>query len=448
MQGLLVSLFFVQANTPASPTNYHAKPDSLAIKYSTNRLERIVTYDGNGNVIKKIESYDFENNRLISCVETIADVITKYSYGYDDCGNLIQYEVSRFSKEQDTYLLKFKEEWSYQNSFDCENPLLISHFCEGVPESEATVFKFEKNNYEYLPNGNILKFTKENESGTIIQEMSYTYDVDGRVETILSKSLESYQLVPTAKIVYTYFPFSENINHFETETIYRYDDDIEVICMKTTYDPSRYASEKLFTSTVEYYDALGVYLNKEVRTSRYSENLDRLQESKVEVYNENHSLVATIEYDDNGNVVQILKATSDAPVQNSTWEGEWTYDKQLGIDTYYLKDNETNSPLWSMSIYYTASITTTDPPVSIENFEFVVFPNPVKDNLFIKYSFTEDISLAPIFYSVYNLIGKPLLNGTIHGQGEAIPVQSLPSGSYIIAFVAGEHKGTSVFVKN
>ena len=448
IQSLFTSLLFAQPIIPVS--NYHVKPDSLAMKYASNRLDRIVTCDSNGNVIKKIESYNFENNRLISCVETIADIVTKYSYGYDDCGNLTQYEVSKFSAENDAFLLKFKEERVYQNSIDCENSLLTYYFSEGVPESEAiTVYRFEKSSYEYFPNGNIRKITKENESEIVIQEMSYTYDINGRVEIILSKNVENYQLMPTAKIAYTYFPFSENINHFETETIYRYDDDTEIICMKTIYDLSKYISEKLFISTVEYYDALGVsVINKEIRTSKYSENLERLQESEVKIYDENNSLVATIEYDTEGNVLQILKAVSDVSTQNPTWIGEWVYDNLLGVDTYYLKSNKTNNPLWYMSIYYDADIATEGPFPSMEKSEFMIYPNPVKDNLFVKCLSSEDITFMPIFYSVYSLIGKPLLHGTIHRQEEAIPVQSLPSGSYIIAFVAGEHKGTFVFVKN
>ncbi len=438
IQSLLAALLSVQANTP----NYHAKSDNLVIKYYSF-LDSVVTYNNNGDVIRKIDSYVIKDNRLISCVETIADIVTKYNYDYDNCGNLIQYVVSKFSKEQNTYLLKFKEEWGFQNSPDCTNPLLINHLSEGIPESEAaTTYKFEKDSYKYFPNGNIQQLTKENEFGTVIQEISYTYDTEGRVENILSKSIENNQLIPSAKVVYTYFPVSDNINHFKTETIYNYNADTEVICMKTIYDPSKYTSEKLFTSTVEYYDASGVLINKEVRTSKYSGNLERMEKSEIKIFDDKNQLAATIAYDDEGNVIN-----SEISEQRLTWTGKWVYDKELGIDTYSLKSNDTNATLWSMSVYYDPDIQTDHSSFGrIEKPQFEIFPNPVKDNLFIKYSLAEDVVSTPISYSVHSLTGKPLLHGTTYSQ-EAISVRSLPSGSYIIVFAAGEYKGTSVFVK-
>lgn len=446
IQSLFMSIFLLQANNPVTCMNYLTQLDSLAVKYGSDKLESVVTYDSNGSEIRRVESYDFEGDKLVSCVETAAGVVTKYNYGYDDCGNQILYEISRFIPEQNAYSLTFKEEWIYDNSGGCSASLLTSHFYEGIPETETTVYKTEKNNYEYFPNGNIRKFTKEDDSGAIIQEMDYTNDADGKTETIISKNMENSLLTPTAKIVYTYFPVSENINHFKTETIYRYDNDTEMICMKTTYDPGKYASDKLFTSVVEYYDTSGSCINKEIRTSKYSDGFNSMEESEVKIYDENDNLAATIEYDDKGDVVQILKAATDTPVQNSVLKGEWSYDDQSGIDTYSLKDTGTNTPLWSMSVYYIIQQTiTTDPPANLEKSRFAIYPNPVKDNLFIEYSSNDNTVLA---YFIYNLTGKLQLHGIINSEKEAIPVQSLLSGSYIISFAAGDRQGTSVFIKN
>ena len=450
VQGLLAATLCLRGNSSAIPPNYSNKSDSISVKYSSVGLDSIVTRTGEGIVVKTMKSYEFEGDRLVSCEEIVGEIITKHIYDYDDCGNQILYEVFKFDKDQNTFSLKFKETRAYQNSADCNDFLLLFYNCEGIPESEA-IYVNEKNDYDYYPNGNIRKITKKNGSGTIIRETSYTYDANGRVETVLFKNLENYQLTPTTKIEYTYFPFSENVNHFKTESIYKYNDDnAEKICMKTSY-PNEYFSDKSFVSTIEYYDDLEECIDKEVRTSEYSEDFARMMESKVEIYDKNKTLAATIKYDDKGNVVEIFKATLNESAQNSVWKREWSYNKQSGIDTYSLINRETDDLLWYMSVYYDKETATTDMPsfADTKKLKIVIFPNPVKDNLYIEYLNEEKpAGTNPLVYSIYSLTGKLQLHGINDSGEKVIPVQALSPGSYIISFVSGDFKGTSVFIKN
>ena len=307
--------------------------DNIATKYNSTNLDSIVTYNGDGKTIKKVESYLFsQNNKLASCIEIVNGEKIKYEYEYDNCGNQTLYKISKFIEDQNVYSLKFKEEKAYQNSSDCLSSLLTFHSREGISELESSVYINEKNTYEYSPDGNIMTLTKKDGSGNIFQETTYAYNENRKIETIIIKNLEDLVLVPTSKIEYTYFPASGNINHFESETIYGYSNGNEMKCMKTTYDPSKY-SENLFISTIEYYDAEGNRINKEIRTSKFSNNFAMMLESQVEIHDEEYG-ATTIKYDNKGDVLQITKATSSEANQNAIGKGEWTYDEGNGTDTY------------------------------------------------------------------------------------------------------------------
>lgn len=82
------------------------------------------------------------------------------------------------------------------------------------------------------------------------------------------------------------------------------------------------------------------------------------------------------------------------------------------------------------------------PKVLDENL-FVVIPNPVKT--FLKIKSTQDIQQGN--YSIYNMDGKILLEGTVTSCEMKVNVSSFSKGSYII-LLSSEKKYTSkVFIK-
>ena len=68
-----------------------------------------------------------------------------------------------------------------------------------------------------------------------------------------------------------------------------------------------------------------------------------------------------------------------------------------------------------------------------------VYPNPVKDKLFISGNET------PITVAIYNVLGKEVLS--IKNTNN-INVQALPSGVYMIRISDGVHQTNRKFIKN
>ena len=445
--GILAPNGLSWAISQTNPLSLSAKLDGITEKYTT-KLDSIVTYDNNGNAIKRINNYRFDTeNRLLFCTEEKNDAKTRFGYEYDSCGNQVSSVILDYNEETEEWTVRFRETAAYYNG--CDNPLLRSYSSEGVSEFGSQSSENENITYEYV-NGKITKREKRDETGTpVIQETSYAYNSEGKITTILYKELENSVLTPSSKIKYTYFPVSENINHFKTETIYRYNENAPVKCMRTEYDPSKLASGNQFITTIEYFDATGeICTNKEVRTSYFTkdeENYTYMQKYEVGIYDVNENIPsATIRYDNEGNATVLRSGSSTE--ENSLWTGKWAYDPSAGIDTYSVYENNTEANLqWSMSVYYkTASTPTINPDIDFsEKNTFSVYPNPAENNLYVAH---ENIS-GTIRYSIYNLTGKLQLHGAISSKAEPIVVQSLPSGSYIISFFTEEQKGTSVFVK-
>ncbi len=428
---------------------YASSPIDILSQYN-QKLDSVVTYDSSGKVVKRINNYSFDtSNRLISCIEEDVRGFSKYEYDYDNCSNQRFYRISNHNVASANWITRFEESLTYGT--DCTT--LLSYSCEGIPESESVTYKSESVAYQYDVNGKIKKVEKKDKSGTtVFQEIIYDYDDNGKI-VIINKNLENSELVPTSKIEYTYLSPSDE--HFATETIFKYENSEWVKCMITTYDPGNLASGNSTTTTIEYYNAAGdVCINKEVRISDYRKNDENniyVEKTKVIYYENNNDLAsASIVYDKDGVMTEknILKSTSESD-DASLWKGEWISDPEAGVDKYSVYDNDSKSLSWSMSVYYKVpSIPTENPEISLaEKFKFSVYPNPVKDNLYITCSENGDTFFFPIHYSVYNLTGKLQFHGIIVSEKEPVAVSSLLAGSYIISFMAGEQKATSVFVK-
>ena len=441
IQGLFVYNSLLSANSPTD-----------AISQYSHGLDSIITCNSNGDIVKKVNNYVFdENNRLISCIEEKAEEMTKYKYNYDNCGNQVSYVVSKFDKNAKNWAIAFEEKAVYKG--ECSNSLVMFYFREGYPDTAPDTLINESITYQYT-NGKITRTEKKDDTNaSVVQEVSYAYDSGGRTTSIAYKNVENNILKPTSKTEYTYFPVAENISHFATETIFRYDNETPVKCMKTTYDPSAFLSDSLITATIEYYNEKGdSCISKEVRISKYaktSNNETYMQECELRVYNNGMDSPSNIVlYDDKGNLVP--KTDAKSTTSNSDdfplWKGIWEYDGDAGINTYTVfKNDEQSLYQWSMKVFYNPDFWNELIPARKEKTGFMVYPNPVKDNLYIN---NNNNGFIPIHYTIYNLTGKLQLRGIVSSEEEPVFVESLPSGSYIISLLAGDEKGSLVFIKN
>jgi len=417
-------------------------PVSILSKYCQG-LDKIITFDSSNSVIREIGNYFFDsenNDRLVSCVEKVGGSTFLYEYGYDACGNQTSYTI----KKSGASSFQFEEGTVYDS--DCENPLVLSYFCEGIPEAESSAFKSEYISYQYS-SGKIVKSEKRNgPSSVVIQEVGYDYYSNGKIKSISYKNLEDNIWGLTSKIEYTY-PASGNTDHFETEIVYKYYNNSPVQCIKTTYDSS---TPNQTTTTIEYFDETGINcITKEVRVAKYATmGVDTyMTECKVYVYNDNMLTPSNvIVYDNDGNIESPNNPSgiSSAP---AIWVGTWSYDTESGIDTYTVRSNDTSSKVqWSMNVLYDPQkIPVVEIRSELLKPGFKIYPNPVEDYLYVERNNSDNF--VPIHYAIYNLTGKLQLRGVILSEKAFADVKTLSSGSYIISFTAENEKGTSVFIK-
>ncbi|HYG15146.1 MAG TPA: T9SS type A sorting domain-containing protein, partial [Bacteroidia bacterium] len=74
---------------------------------------------------------------------------------------------------------------------------------------------------------------------------------------------------------------------------------------------------------------------------------------------------------------------------------------------------------------------------------FTVFPNPATDAIIISAS---DIQTGGV-YTIYNMLGKKVLETPATSIETRISISSLPSGTYIIKFKNGDTESSGKFVK-
>ena len=438
----LTFLFFLQGLFVFNSL-LHANPPASVLSEYSQKLDSVVTYNNSGDVVRTVKDYVFdEDNQLISCVEETVGSVFKYESGFDACGNQISYIIA--VQNAGNWTVQFEERTEYEYDAGCNNPRVKSYFSEGIPETESSAFKNEYILYYYNANGKIEKVEKKaNSGGAVIQEIEYVYDSEGKTISISYKNLENNIFAPSSKVEYTYFPILSNIDHFETETIYKYDNNVLVKCMETIYDPSEFLSNNQLTTTIKYYDEDGIdCLFKEVRISRYT-TTGNLQEYELHIYDDDMNTPSNIVlYDSQGNIISEPEPTID---DSPLWTGTWTYNDINGIDTYTVRSNDESSLLqWSMAVFY--YIPTDKQVVEAVRYGFDIYPNPVNDHLYIAYNINDN-SFVPIHYAIYNLTGRLQLRGVILSEKAFVDVQSLPSGSYVITFTANDDKGTSVFIK-
>ncbi|MEZ5001465.1 MAG: T9SS type A sorting domain-containing protein [Chitinophagales bacterium] len=119
------------------------------------------------------------------------------------------------------------------------------------------------------------------------------------------------------------------------------------------------------------------------------------------------------------------------------------------LDSNFIYDDNIDAiATWHRSLdgtAYTGVINSIFNNNSVE--EFQVYPNPAYNYLKIADS-DESFFQSKISYSIYDIAGKILMQGTIHSQEEAIHIQHLPMGMYQLVLENSTTKRRAVFIKN
>ncbi|MCB0700787.1 MAG: T9SS type A sorting domain-containing protein [Chitinophagales bacterium] len=90
---------------------------------------------------------------------------------------------------------------------------------------------------------------------------------------------------------------------------------------------------------------------------------------------------------------------------------------------------------WSLDSFVTKGTTNI---YSLGNdFEISVYPNPASETVNIRYKGQTIAS-----YSIYNIIGKELISGSLRQESTVVNISSLPKGIYIMNLIASEKRHT------
>ena len=76
---------------------------------------------------------------------------------------------------------------------------------------------------------------------------------------------------------------------------------------------------------------------------------------------------------------------------------------------------------------------------TVSQLNFKIFPNPVKNRLYI--DFPEQIELVVI--TIYDVLGKQILNATINDRSQGLNIENLPSGIYIARLEGGNQNSNT-----
>lgn len=110
-----------------------------------------------------------------------------------------------------------------------------------------------------------------------------------------------------------------------------------------------------------------------------------------------------------------------------------TFDSVSGLGNMMVIFKSKMNPSFSDTLYINAnSWTTAVKEVKKSGSEFTFYPNPVKDNLHIKFSFTNDSRVE-----IYNVLGMKVKSLTTDGSNLVMNVADLKKGIYFIRISDG-----------
>jgi PKD repeat protein len=79
--------------------------------------------------------------------------------------------------------------------------------------------------------------------------------------------------------------------------------------------------------------------------------------------------------------------------------------------------------------------------ITNRNSSVIIYPNPASTQLFIKHSFQENTN-----YSIYNILGESILQGSLHEEISIVNIESLSKGIYYLK-ISGKENAVMKFVK-
>lgn len=188
-------------------------------------LSKITLYNSNGSYEGEILVDEYGNNTQTTLLtEDGLGSITTISYIYDSCGNY----VSRVYESETT---SFEEKFTYK--YDDEGNIIA---CEGMKDGE------DMGNYEYV-NGRLQKHIICDASGNIEDVREYFYDTAGNV---IKETLSSPQINYVNTIEYSYDKYNHSTGYIVTAQ--REDD---VITMEVVYE-NKYDSDGRLVGRYKY----------------------------------------------------------------------------------------------------------------------------------------------------------------------------------------------------
>ncbi|PCJ85582.1 MAG: hypothetical protein COA57_07505 [Flavobacteriales bacterium] len=139
-------------------------------------------------------------------------------------------------------------------------------------------------------------------------------------------------------------------------------------------------------------------------------------------------------------ITHTYDGTTPTSANTAQWEFKWLAPENYTDSvTIYASAVSANFDLESTNDYvYTASLPLGGTMVSVDEFniydpQFTVFPNPFKDNLFIK----TDLSHDMLLFELYDLNGKLVVKKEFSGK-EITLEKSMKNGSYLYKISSGE----------
>ena len=344
-----------------------------------------VMYNDNGNVVLHIY---FEGN------DSVWDNDGKEEYIYDADGKIILYKESYWSDSDSNWVYDGKNEYTYDNG------LLSEQIYYNYDNSSDSWVSNEKDVYTYN-SSNLIEEIHLNWNSSASQWDSsykevYSYNSDNLLEGYIYYSYdnESNAYIKDNKKGYTY----DGDNNLITEVRYHWNGSSWENNRKYEYS---YATSNLYTEEDQYnWDNSDGWIlsDKELRT--YADSID----------------VNTIKFS--------YIFTSDEGLMNDFFRG--------ALVDYEYYEYEEDKASASLSEKYKFFYDKLNSSSLVANYKIdariKLYPNPASDILFV--SSEENIDGRIV---VSDISGKTFRTINIYGTHTSIPVQTLPSGIYMIS---------------
>ena len=368
---------------------YRGDVKSIYIDYNDNKLNKHIKYfyDGNGNNIAVIESYDdvktpnHEKTQTICTtykydndnITFICDQNTKYSIEYDKDGNMIKFDVGNcnllkctkinlINNENETNanneqkVISKEENITQYGNNDRIKTITTVHNLEANGDSESVETEVEwyfnddvSKSYvsKYNSDGNIVSFSDYTLKGEV--PITYTYDyTDDRVRVFRSDGFNKEVIISNEgnqRLITTQYTFKDIINNQQTYKSQLYidaEDNNQSIRKTKLYNGDIYIYENDETNGIIKRELYSNLDNRKIYNTMKNVN-NRTNISYQINYNDNNKRIDYI-YDLAGNITQI-KIDSEIVYKylyDAHGRLEWQMDIKEGISHKYIYNSTGN----------------------------------------------------------------------------------------------------------